>query len=88
MERLGASLEVYWGVLKASLEGPGASWGVLEASWGRLGVSWRLLGASCRFSNDRKPSWRRREGVFEALGVVLQASGRRFGTLLDCFSSL
>ena len=79
------SLEALWSVLEVALEGPGASWEVLGASWAILEASWE----SCRFSNDLKPSRRRRGSVFGRawgrLGRVWETSGRRLRASLGCF---
>ena len=76
-------------MLGGVFEGLGVPWkrpgGTLGASWAILEASWE----SCRFSNDLKPSRRRRGSVFGRawgrLGRVWETSGRRLRASLGCF---
>ena len=77
MECLGASLEVSWGVLDASLESPGASWHVLEASWATLEASWDALPIFNRSEAVLESSWGRLGGVFRTFWDVFGGVLRR-----------
>ena len=69
------SLEALWRVLELALEGPGASWRRLGSVLGYLGGFLGVL-----------PIFKRSEAVLKAslegFGVVLDASGRRLGSVL------